>query len=143
MGHRPQPGEPLKKLLRLRWVWLLLWLVGMLFPLGAMRRVSYAWQAAIDNSFSGEWRHILMHILLFAGLIILLYALFNWSWSWKGWLAAGLVVLAVGSVQELIQALTGASAATWSGAIFDLGIDLIGGISGVGVWRMIRKVRRD
>ena len=142
MGHRPQPGEPLKKLYRLRWLWLTLWLIGMLFPLGAMRQVSYQWQAVIDSSFSGEWRHITMHILLFAGLVLLLFAMFHLPWSRRGWLEAAVAVLIVGAVQEIIQAITGASAATWSGAIFDLVIDLIGGALGVGVWGVGLLIRK-
>jgi hypothetical protein len=104
--------------------------------------VSPRWQAVIDRLFAGEVRHIVLHLLLFGGLTFMLFALFHLSWRRQGWLAAGLVVLLVGSLQELVQALTGASAATWSGALFDLAVDLCGAALGAGAWRLSRAIRR-
>lgn len=125
-----------------RWFWLFVWLAAILFPLAAMRDVSFWWMSTIDLLFAGELRHIVFHIFLFGGLVLLLFALFELPWCRRGWLIAGLAVLAVGALQEIIQALTGASAATWSGALFDLVIDLGGGVIGVGIWGLVRRFKK-
>jgi hypothetical protein len=114
----------------------------MLFPLGAMRSVSRRWQILIDDVFAGEWRHIALHLFIFAGLVFLLFALFHLPWNRTGWLTAALTILVVGTLQELLQALTGASSATWSGAFFDLGIDLIGGGLGGLFWAVLKTTKR-
>lgn len=121
--------------MRLRW-FLLLWLFGILFPVAMFRQFWPAFRRHFDAIFYPDWMHILMHIILFAGFTLLL------AWNKRMALSlantAGVLVaaLAVGIVQEALQA--------WSqqlywlpGVLFDLGIDLIGGILGLLLWRLL------
>lgn len=102
----------------------------MLFPLAWLGRFSPAYQRIFDALFTPDWVHVVMHLLLFVGLIILLALVFRPVLNSRRALALLCVVLLAGLFQELFQA--------WSsgvfylpGVLFDLGVDLSGGLIGL------------
>src|SRR3990172_8669985 len=108
-------------------LWLILLLLGILFPMAWPRRFFLTYQRVFDALFGPVWIHIVMHAVLFAGLVMLLAAALRLPVSWKtAGIACG-VILAAGVLQEGLQALT---QDYWSvfGAAFDLGVDLAGGL---------------
>lgn len=120
--------------MRLRWM-LVVWLFAILFPVAMFRQFWPAFRRQFDAIFYPDWIHVLVHIILFAGFTLLL------SWNYRIALtparAAGvlLAALGVGILQEALQALS--QQIFWlPGVLFDLGIDLAGGILGLLIWRL-------
>ena len=114
-----------------------LWLLGILFPLAWLGRYWAFFKRVFDPAFAPEAVHILMHLILFTGLIVIGSWAFQVSLSRQTIFASLVLVLVVGTLQELFQA--------WSNGIFllpplvfDLGVDLVGGAAGliiVSRWR--------
>jgi hypothetical protein len=137
-----------------RYGWLILWLVGILFPMAWLGRLSGRYQRAFDAVFSPGWMHVLMHLALFAGLVVLLGVTLGGltvtketsevSKTSEVLNAAGflLVALAVGLLQEGLQLLSGVQIWRWN-TLFDLGIDLLGAGLGVGVLALWGKCRQN
>lgn len=105
---------------------LLLWILGILFPLAALGRFSPAFRGVFDALFAPLWMHIVMHALLFGGLVVLLFFALRWKMGKRTALGALLAVLVVGLLQETLQSL---SQGAWPllGMLADLGVDLAGG----------------
>ena len=139
--------EALINLRSRRWLWLILalWLAGMLFPTALPGKSSPAYRAVFNAVFHPQWVHVVMHLVLFAGLSLLLVILFRLP---LGWRTAGLLLGAaalVGVGQEILQAFSQGFLYIW-GAAFDLGVDLLGaGLSYLLMWwrSLIRGARKS
>lgn len=113
-------------------LWLLLWLVGILFPMAWLGRLSSAYRRMFDRVFGPAWVHVLMHAILFGGLVVLLTFVFRLPVSRRTALVALGAVLAVGTLQEGFQVLS-QGFLSLEGAAVDLGVDLSGGILGLAI----------
>jgi hypothetical protein len=115
---------------------LLLWLLGMLFPLAWLSRFSLAYRQVFNAIFGLEWMHVLMHLILFAGLCILMTVVFKLRPGWRtASILAGAVLLA-GITQEALQIFSqGVNPAGLTTGLgrsgFDLMVDLSGGLLGL------------
>jgi len=124
-----------------------LWVIGALFPLGALRYLSPEVRLVFDAIFGYEWIHVLLHPLLFAGLSFLLVWTTQSAWSpielrpGKIFLVM-MACLGIGVVQEGLQTLV-QGLPTWHGFLVDLCLDLTGGVIGLGAWWAYQKrIRR-
>ncbi|HSO27721.1 MAG TPA: hypothetical protein VLS48_06595 [Anaerolineales bacterium] len=119
---------------------LLLWLTAIIFPLGWLTRFPGGYRQMFDALFSPEWVHVTLHILLFAGLSILLIWVFQPRPSSRtvGMLLGAAVL--VGWLQEIAQAIS-RDYFGLAGIVFDLGVDLSGAALGLagGFW-LLRKI---
>lgn len=118
---------------------LLLWLLGILFPMAWLGNFSSDYRQIFNAIFAPEWMHWLMHAVLYAGLAILLVVVFGLRLNRGTVLLVLGVVLLVGSIQEGMQLFSAVQMMGWNSA-FDLGVDLIGAGIGLGVVWGIRKV---
>jgi type IV secretory pathway VirB2 component (pilin) len=110
---------------------LLVWLMGILFPMAWASKSNAAWDAWFNRLFAPVWVHVVMHAALYAVLALGLSVLFGKRLSWAG--LAGLV-LTVAMFQEGLQ-LLGAGRAPGRGEAFDLLVDACGAALGFGLWR--------
>jgi hypothetical protein len=117
---------------------LLIWLLGILFPMAWLGNFSAGYRQIFDTIFGPEWMHWLMHAALYAGLAILSLLVFNLPLDHRTVLLVLGIVLLVGVIQEGMQLLSAVQIVSWN-SIFDLGVDLIGGMIGLGVVWGIRK----
>ena len=121
---------------------LLVWLIGLLFPLAWLGNFSTSYRRGFDAVFGPEWVHIVMHTALFAGLSILLAIVLDLRLHRWGVLIVLSLTLGVAILQESIQLFSqGAAfsqAKALSRAIFDLGIDLLGSLLGLGALYLFR-----
>ena len=120
-----------------RWLWLVLWLIGILFPLAWLRRFSPGYQLVFDSLFSPEWMHWVMHAGLYAGLSVLVCITFQLERSRHTLTKVILAAIGVGVLQEGLQLISGAQVFGWNTCL-DLGIDTLGSIIGVGVFAGFR-----
>jgi len=116
---------------------LLLWLLGILFPMAWLGRFSPAYRRAFEAIFAPEWMHWIMHALLFGGLVALFVIVLRLNLDRKTALIALALVFGVGFLQEVFQALSQGSFSL-AGSVFDLGVDLVGGLLGLGVVYVLR-----
>jgi hypothetical protein len=124
--------------MRSRLIMIVLWAAGILFPAAWLGRFSPTYQRVFDAIFAPPWMHIAMHALLYAVLAALLVVGWRISFSTKNLLVLAGVLLLVGIGQESLQALL-AGFLYFEGALFDLGIDLAGGLAGLTfAWGMQR-----
>ncbi|MBI3958220.1 MAG: VanZ family protein [Chloroflexi bacterium] len=115
-------------------LFVLLWIVGILFPMAWFTSFSPTAQSIFNTVFSSGWVHILMHAFLYAVLATLL--VYGWyhkqnsllHWRRVGFLLA--VILAVALLQENIQLLS-EQRSLGADEIFDIGVDLLGGALGI------------
>lgn len=123
-----------------RWLGLLLvvWLVGMLFPMALPGKSWTAYRNVFNAVFHPQWVHVVMHLALFTGLALLLGILFHMQAGWRtlGLLLAAAMLVGVG--QEILQALSQGFFYS-GGAVFDLGIDLLGASVGYLTLKVIHK----
>ncbi len=124
--------------MRRRILLLLVWLLGILFPLAWLGRFSPAYRRAFNAFFAPPWMHILMHAALFAGLVILTAHTFRLPPTRKTALLLLGVVLAVGLLQEAFQLFSRGLKPGW-GEVYDLGVDLVGGVMGMGIWMLFAR----
>ena len=126
----------------LRRYWLLgLWLAGILFPLGRLGNYSAQFRRAFDTAFGAETMHVVMHFILYMGLVLIVFWVSHAQLTLRFLIVAPALVLLVGLAQELFQA--------WSNDHFllgplayDLGVDLTGGFMGlalVAAWEKLKK----
>ena len=98
--------------------------------------LSVGYRQVFNAIFAPEWMHWLMHALLFAGLVTLVMFVFNLQLNFHTVLLLLGVVLFVGMAQEGAQLLSQTQMLCWN-SIFDLGVDLVGAVIGLGiVWRI-------
>lgn len=117
-----------------RKLFLVLWLVGMIFPLNLVWELSYHVRRVFDALISSELSHVIGHLILFSGLVFLLMYIFELAPTRRSALILTAVVLAVGLLQEYFQ-LQVKHRPFGPPEIFDLGVDLIGGMIG---WMLYR-----
>jgi hypothetical protein len=117
---------------------LLLWLLGILFPMAWLGNFSADYREAFNTIFAPEWMHWLMHAALYAGLAILLVVVFNLPLNHRTLVLVLGTVLLVGLIQEGMQLFSAVQIVSWN-SLFDLGVDLIGAGIGLGVVWGIRK----
>lgn len=117
--------------MRSRW-WLALWILGIIFPAGLITEISPAYRRVFNAVFAPEWMHWLSHALLYAVLVLLLFAVFRQKLTWRSVLTALAVALAVGLLQEGLQWLSNTTAGKWN-SLLDLGMDMIGSVAGLAV----------
>ena len=116
---------------------LLLWLAALLIPLGSLRRYSAIYRQAFDAVFSPEWVHIFMHATLYVVLAVLLGLSFG-KLKFLDWrtvlIILGIIVL-IGVLQEGLQVFSQAGLSfgrqVIGYAVFDIGVDLVGGVIGL------------
>jgi hypothetical protein len=104
-------------------VFVLLWLVGILFPFEAVRRYSQNYRQTFDAVFNCETAHVIMHTILFGVLAGGLMRLWGGQFT-----KVLLAVLAAACLQESIQAVTNRGY-DWHDGAFDIGVDLAGAIA--------------
>jgi len=126
-------------------IWLTVWLVGVLFPLRWIGRYSESYEDWFDRLFGPEWLHVVSHLLLFAGLAVLLAKGFGWVIRPGPALLIFGAALGMGLLQEGVQALS-LGELDRLGALFDLGVDLTGagfGLTALAIWRVSRGARKE
>lgn len=120
------------------WITIALWVLGILFPLGWLGSIYPASEDLIDWLMEPEWLHIVMHIIIFAGLVILVLAKQRRDGKAVSFLGLVLIILAVGGLQELFQYLTQdywvPPLRALRRSAFDLMVDLAGGMIGMGIF---------
>ena len=92
-------------------IWLVVWIIGILFPMEFLARVWPAFGRVFNPIFSPDWVHIVMHTLLYSGLVFLLAQAISPISLKAGLFLVGLGLL-VGCMQESLQLL---SARAWPG----------------------------
>lgn len=83
-------------------VGLLLWLVGILFPMVLVGKIWPAFGNVFDSLFAPDWVHVVMHALLYSVLGFLI-ASFIPLVSLKPVLLSSFLLLLIGIVQESLQ----------------------------------------
>ena len=121
---------------------LLLCLIGILFPAVWLKQFSSSYERAFKAIFDAEWTHVAAHLALFATLAILLSAAFRSSAHRRTVPGILLTILLVGSLQEGLQFISQGvmplRPLAFGGPVFDLGIDLAGGMAGLGIFYPLR-----
>jgi len=121
-------------------LWIVLWIVGILFPMGFAASLWPPFERAFTRTFSTAWSHIAMHAFLYFVLAILLTQALRPASLRAVLLLLGLA-LAVAVCQEALQWLTIRAEIGWSASAFDLLVDLGGALAGLGaarVWSTLR-----
>ena len=109
----------------------------MIFPLNWLRQESNFVRRNFDSVFRAEWVHVIAHLVLFAGLVILILAALRLPQNGKSAALVTVILLAVALAQEVLQLQVKArpfGGPEW----FDLGVDLVGGAIG---WWLYGKVQ--
>ena len=107
----------------------------MIFPLNWLRQESAFVRRNFDSAFQAEWVHVVAHLALFAGLVILLLYVLNLPQNIKTAVLVTVIVLVLATVQEILQLQVKGrdfGGPEW----FDLGVDLVGGLFG---WWVFKK----
>jgi len=118
---------------------LVIWLIGIIFPMAWLGRFSSRYHNFFNALFSPEWVHWVMHAGLYTGLVILVICAFNLDSSGKTVVIALCVALGVGIVQESLQLLSGVQVLRWN-TLLDLGVDSAGALAGYGlVWGVAKR----
>lgn len=117
------------------WITLALWIMAILFPLAWLGYVFPQSKAFLDRLMAPEWLHVVMHVLIFAGMVILLQSVqARRGRRFSNQALLGIVIL-VGVLQEFFQIAGGPAwfypAAAIRRSLYDLGIDLLGGLAGI------------
>ena len=122
---------------------LLFWGLVLLIALDGLGRFSPAYRRVYDTTLASDWMYVLVHILLYAGLVLLFLGAFRFPSYRKALPAVFRMVLIVGVMQEVTQSLS-RGYIPLRGILFDLGVDLVGGLLGlvVGYWYFHWRNRR-
>lgn len=115
---------------------LILWLVGMIFPISWLRRVSPTFRHFFDPLIPLEWLHVVMHMLLFATFAVLVIYVFRLPLNGRTVLIVLGSLLVVGFFQEILQ-LWAKDRTFWWYEVYDLVVDLAGGVLGLGIAGLI------
>jgi VanZ family protein len=117
------------------WI-LILWIGVMIFPLNWLRRESIFIRQNFESAFQSEWVHVAAHLILFAGLVILLLFTMRMPQNGKTAVVIMTILLMVAFAQELLQLQVkgrGFGGPEW----FDVGVDMIGGLIGWWVYQRV------
>ncbi len=118
-------------------LFLVFWIVGILMPMAWLVRPSPVAYRIFNTLFSPAWMHILMHSLLFAVLGALLMQRLSGTPARRIGLTLTLV-LAAAILQEGFQLLSRQSV-LHPDNLFDIGVDMLGGLLGVLAVLTVRK----
>ena len=122
-------------------IWLVLWIVGILFPMEFLARVWPAFGSVFNPIFSPDWVHIFMHTLLYTVLVFLLAQIISPVSLKAGLVLAGLGLL-VGCLQESLQLLSARVWPGWPPEILDLSVDLLGAVIGISLSLLATRIKR-
>lgn len=117
------------------WTLILLWLIGILFPMAFLGSRWPALGAVFESVFAPNWMHLLMHGFLYAVLGLLLALGLRPVCARHFFMLAGLVLL-VACLHEALQLWTAGMWPGWSPELYDLLVDLAGAALGVGIWKI-------
>lgn len=81
-----------------------------------------------------------MHALQYAGLVLLIAWAFELKNASKHFIIVLAIVLGAGLMQEVLQTLLQGRFITWA-EVFDLGVDVCGGLLGWGLWVVFQHKR--
>lgn len=124
--------------MKIKIILLIILLLGILIPFAALTRVSTGYAEAFNAVFDSLLSHILMHAALFAALSWIIMSLFSKkSIKMIFFLCLG-SVLPIAVAQEVIQMIS-THTSDFGAALFDLGIDLIGGLIPLVVYTISQK----
>jgi len=112
---------------------LLIWIVLAIFPIAALDRLYPGSLVRFNTFFRSNATHVVMHAVLFAGLVIILLAAFNMRPGRQAITVSFLAILIVAVLQEWLQALSQGFFPLF-GALYDLGVDFLGGVVGYGFY---------
>ena len=121
-----------------RYTLLIIWILLMLFPVTMLRRVPQM-RSVMDALVGSEVMHWIAHSFLFAGLVVLLAYSFKLRLTAKNAALLLIVVLLVGAAQEGFQLIASKHRPPGWPELFDLGVDMVGGLIGMGIWRMSKR----
>lgn len=119
---------------------LLFWLAGMLLPLNWLSMKFSMVRRYFDPVLAPEWMHVLGHIFLFGILAVLLVRVFNLPFNIQTAILLGFMILITGGLQEILQ-LQSKGRPFGMPEVFDLYVDVIGGLLGWLVFWFIDKQR--
>ncbi len=119
-------------------LFLLFWTIGILMPMAWLLRTSPVAYRIFNTLFSPVWMHILMHSLLFAVLGALLMQRLSGTLARRVGLTLALVLVAA-ILQEGFQLLSRQSVLHLDN-LFDIGIDMLGGLLGLSAVLVFRKI---
>ncbi len=109
----------------------ILWIVGILFPMHAVRRVNSSFKDTFDLIFATHTSHVVMHALLYAVLAYLLLNTFRQSMGLRARVGLTLIsALCIAGLQEAVQVMT-AGISFGHDEMFDLGVDALGALLGL------------
>jgi VanZ family protein len=105
-----------------------------------LARVWPAFGKIFNPIFSPDWVHIVMHTLLYSGLVFLLAQSISPISAKASLVLVGMGVL-VGCLQESLQLLSARTWPGWPPEILDLCVDLMGASIGIGLSRLWMRFR--
>jgi hypothetical protein len=114
--------------------------MGILFPIYWPSRFSARYRYVVDSIFAPDWMHILTHLILFAGLVILLVFSLKLHLRLRSAVMILIFVFWVGLGQELLQSWIKGFLG-WGSIGFDLGVDGLGGALGLLVVFVFQRFR--
>lgn len=117
------------------------WVLLMVFPVALLRRLPQM-RRVMDALIGAEVMHLVAHSVLFAGLVILLACAFKVQLSTKNVVLLLLAVLLVGMAQEAFQLIATKHRPPGFPELFDLGVDTIGGLIGIGLLYLKRNTQK-
>ena len=127
-------------MLKWRYLWLALWVIGILFPMAWIGKHSTKFLQVFDAIFAPEWMHWVMHAFLIAGLaVFVLKAIVRRVSICSFGLVLG-ITLVVAGLQEGWQVISGVQILGWN-SLFDLGVDMVGAVIGFGIVIVSRKLQ--
>ena len=122
---------------------LIVWTSAILLPVTWVGRLApglrHQLGPLVRPLISPEWVRIMAHTALFAGLVLLLAYALRLPRSWVSLLFLLTVVIGVGLGQEALQLVTKRRSPGWA-EVFDLGVDLFGGMLGLMMWEVITRL---
>ncbi len=113
-----------------RYIILAAWCLAIIVPTALFGRYSPAIRRAFNSIFSPPWVHVLMHLALFAVLVVILFRALSLPLTWRTMLIVSGVIIGVGLLQEVFQAIEQGYFLPL-GALADLAVDLSGGVIGM------------
>lgn len=119
---------------------LIFWLVGMLLPLNWLSMKFSLVRQYFDPVLAPEWIHILAHMFLFGVLAVMIVRVFNLPFNIQTAMLLGSMILITGGLQEVLQ-LQVKGRPFGMPEVFDLYVDIIGGLLGWLVFWLIDKQR--
>jgi len=119
--------------LALKRVLLVLWIALAIYPIVGLGWLYPGLTRRLNDIFYSATAHVLLHAALFAGLVIILLAAFNFKPGLGAVAVSFLAILIVAGLQEWLQALS-QNFFPLFGALYDLGVDFLGGVVGYGFY---------